>query len=217
MFGKVAEIPQTETTPFHPRSPYGVAKVYGYWAAINYRESYGMHVSNGILFNHESPRRGENFVTRKITLSLARILNNQSDKISLGNLNAKRDWGYAKDYVEGMWMMLQETKPDDYVLATGENHTIKEFVEEACRAVGINIIWEGDGMDERGIDRKTNKTIVSVDPMYFRPAEVDELVGDASKAKRKIGWAPKTSFKELVNIMMEHDLRLVKDRKKSDW
>ena len=207
MFGLVREVPQKETTPFHPRSPYGVAKVYAYWATVNYRESYGMHASNGILFNHESPRRGENFVSRKITLGLAQIMAGKMETLYLGNLNAKRDWGYAKDYVEGMWRMLQEEKPDDYVLATGENHSVREFVEEACRLLGMDLMWQGSGKEEKGIDKKTGKVIVAIDPRYFRPAEVENLLGDCSKAKGKLGWSPKVSFKELVKIMLEHDLK----------
>ena len=208
LFGKAVETPQKETTPFHPRSPYGVSKVYSYWTTVNYRESYDMYAVNGILFNHESPRRGENFVTRKITYGLARIMAGQQEKIYLGNLYAKRDWGYAKDYVEGMWLMLQQKEPEDFVLATGKNHSVKEFVDEACRLVGIDLAWEGEGVDERGIDRKTGKAIVEIDPRYFRPAEVDVLLGDYSKAKEKLGWEPKVNFKELVKIMIEHDLKL---------
>ncbi len=206
MFGKVAETPQRETTPFHPRSPYGVAKVYAYWSAINYRESYGLFACNGILFNHESPRRGENFVSRKITLSLARMLEGKLETILLGNLDARRDWGYAPDYVEGMWQMMQLEHPDDYVLATGETHSVREFVEEACRVVGMELTWEGTGIEEKGIDKKTGKTIVKVDPMYFRPAEVDLLQGDYSKAKKDFGWEPKVKFKDLVKIMVESDI-----------
>lgn len=208
MFGIAKEVPQKETTPFHPRSPYGAAKVYAYWMTVNYRESYGMYACNGILFNHESPRRGENFVSRKITLGLAQIMTGKLDTLYLGNLNAKRDWGYAKDYVEGMWLMLQQDEPDDYILATKENHSVKEFVEEACRLVGIELAWEGEGANEKGIDRKTNKIIVAVDPMYFRPAEVEILLGDYSKAKNKLGWEPKVKFKELVAMMLDSDLKL---------
>lgn len=208
MFGKVAEVPQRETTPFHPRSPYGVAKVYAYWSAVNYRESYGLFACNGILFNHESPRRGENFVSRKITISLAKILTGKLENMTLGNLDAKRDWGYAPDYVEGMWQMMQLEKPDDYILATGETHSVREFVEEACRLVNINLAWEGTGLDEKGIDRKTGKTIVRVDLMYFRPAEADLLQGDYSKAKETFGWEPRVRFKELVKIILESDLKL---------
>ena len=206
LFGKVQEIPQKETTPFYPRSPYGVAKVYAYWIAVNYRESYNMHVSNGILFNHESPRRGENFVTRKITYSLVKIKRGEMDKLYLGNLNSKRDWGYAKDYVEGMWRMLQQEKPDDYILATGENHTVREFIEEACKLLDFDLVWEGSGLDEKGIDRKTGKTIIEIKSKYFRPAEVDVLIGDYSKAKEKLRWEPKVKFNELVKIMVEAEL-----------
>jgi len=209
MFGLAKEIPQKETTPFHPRSPYGVAKVYAYWMTVNYRESYGMHASNGILFNHESPRRGENFVSRKITLGLAKIVAGELDTLHLGNLNAKRDWGYAKDYVEGMWLMLQQEKPDDYILATNETHTVREFVEEACRLLDIDLVWEGEGINEVGINRKNNAKIIKIDPMYFRPAEVDILQGDYGKAKKVLGWEPKVRFKELVKIMVESDLRAV--------
>ncbi len=206
MFGMAREIPQKETTPFYPRSPYGVAKVYAYWIAVNYRESYNMHVSNGILFNHESPRRGENFVTRKITYSLVKIKRGEMDKLYLGNLNSKRDWGYAKDYVEGMWRMLQQEKPDDYILATGENHTVREFIEEACKLLDFDLVWEGSGLDEKGIDRKTGKTIIEIKSKYFRPAEVDVLIGDYSKAKEKLRWEPKVKFNELVKIMVEAEL-----------
>jgi GDPmannose 4,6-dehydratase len=207
MFGKVIETPQKETTPFYPRSPYGVAKVYAYWMTVNYRESYGMYACNGILFNHESPRRGENFVSKKITLGLAKIIAGKAGKLYLGNLDAKRDWGYAKDYVEGMWLMLQQEKPDDYVLATGEAHSVREFVEEACRYVGIDIFWEGKGLEERGIDKKTGEVLIEIDPLYFRPAEVDLLLGDYTKAKNILGWEPKLKFKELVRIMMEEDMK----------
>lgn len=205
MFGKVRETPQKETTPFYPRSPYGVAKVYAYWITINYRESYGLFACNGILFNHESPRRGETFVTRKITRGLARIKLGLDEKLYLGNLEAKRDWGYAKDYVEAMWLMLQQEKPDDYVIATGENHSVREFVEEAGKLLDFNIQWKGKGLEEKGIDDKTGKIIIEIDPYYFRPAEVDVLVGDARKAKEKLGWKPKTSYHELIKIMAEND------------
>ena len=203
MFGLASEVPQKETTPFHPRSPYGVAKVYAYWSAVNFRESYNMHVSNGILFNHESPRRGENFVTRKITSSLVKIKRGEMENFFLGNLDAKRDWGYAKDYVEGMWLMLQQDKPDDYILATNEPHTVREFVEEACKILDIDLVWEGDGLNEKGLDRKSNKRIIEIDPMYLRPLDVDILAGDYSKAKSKLGWEPKVKFKELVKIMIQ--------------
>jgi GDPmannose 4,6-dehydratase len=205
MFGKALEIPLKETTPFHPRSPYGVAKVYAYWIARNYRESYGMFATNGILFNHESPRRGETFVTRKITQGLARIKLGKEEKIYLGNLDAKRDWGYAKDYVEGMWRMLQHSEPDDFLLATNESHSVREFVEEAGKALGMRIVWKGKGLKEKGIDAKTGKTVVEIDPKYFRPAEVDVLQGDYSKAKKKLGWRPTTKFASLVKLMVEAD------------
>jgi len=206
MFGKAQEMPQKETTPFYPRSPYGVAKLYAYWMAVNYRESYGMFACNGILFNHESPRRGENFVTRKITSGLVEIKKGKKEVLYLGNLNAKRDWGYAKDYVEGMWLMLQQDKPDDYILATNETHSVREFVEEACKLLDFDLVWEGEGLNEKGIDKKTGKTIIKIDPKYFRPAEVDVLIGDYSKAKNKLGWEPKVKFKELVKIMIEAEL-----------
>ena len=201
MFGKVQETPQKETTPFYPRSPYGVAKVYGYWIVKNYRESYGLHASSGILFNHESPRRGETFVTRKITRGLSRISTGQQDILYLGNLNAKRDWGHARDFVEAMWLMLQQDEPDDYVIATGEQYSVREFIEEASPYFGINIIWVNEGLDEVGYDRNTMKPVIKVDPKYFRPAEVETLLGDASKAKKKLGWKPKISFKQLVEDM----------------
>ena len=201
MFGLVQEIPQKETTPFYPRSPYGVAKVYGYWIVKNYRESYGLHANSGILFNHESPRRGETFVTRKITRGLSRISVGQQDVLYLGNLNAKRDWGHAKDFVEAMWLMLQQDEPDDYVIATGEQHSVREFVEEAAPYFGMNIVWEGDGIMEKGIDKNTGKTIIKVNAKYFRPAEVETLLGDATKAKEILGWEPKISFKQLVEDM----------------
>jgi GDPmannose 4,6-dehydratase len=201
MFGKVQEIPQKETTPFYPRSPYGVAKVYGYWITKNYRESYGLHASSGILFNHESPRRGETFVTRKITRGLSRISTGEQDILYLGNLNSKRDWGHARDFVEAMWLMLQQDEPDDYVIATGEQYSVREFVEEAAPYFGMKIEWVGEGLDEVGIDKFTGKGIIKVNPKYFRPAEVETLLGDATKAKQKLGWEPKISFKELVEDM----------------
>jgi len=207
MFGKVQEVPQTEETPFYPRSPYGAAKVYSYWVTKNYRESYNLFACNGILFNHESPRRGENFVTRKITRGMARIKLGLDEELYLGNLDAKRDWGYAKDYVEGMWMMLQHDQPDDYVLATNETHTVREFVELSAQALNINLDWRGEGVEEEGVDTKTGKVIVRVDPYYFRPAEVDLLIGDYSKAKKQLGWKPKVTFKELAELMIDADLK----------
>ena len=208
LFGKVQEIPQKETTPFYPRSPYGVAKMYAFWIIKNYRESYGMFACNGVLFNHESPRRGENFVSKKITLAAARISKGKQDKLYLGNLDARRDWGYAKDYVDAMWRMLQLDKPEDFVIATGENHTVREFAELAFREAGIALQWKGRNEKEKGIDKRTGKTLIEIDPQYYRPAEVDVLIGDPSKAKKKLGWNPnKTSFKELVRIMAKHDLQ----------
>jgi GDPmannose 4,6-dehydratase len=214
LYGQVVETPQKETTPFYPRSPYGIAKLYAHWITINYREAYDLFACSGILFNHESPRRGENFVTRKITMTLAQILQGKTETLSLGNMDAKRDWGYAKDYVEGMWMMLQQEKPDDYVLATGEQHTVREFVNLAFGFCGIELDWQGSGVEEKGIDKSTGKVLVEVNPKYFRPAEVETLLGDCTKAKTQLGWAPKTSFKELVEMMVEHDLKLADlDRK----
>ena len=201
MFGKVQEIPQKETTPFYPRSPYGVAKLYGYWIVKNYRESYGLHASSGILFNHESPRRGETFVTRKITRGLSRISVGEQDILYLGNLNSKRDWGHAKDFVEAMWLMLQQDEADDYVIATGEQYSVREFVEEAAPYFGMKIEWMGEGLDEVGYDWNTKKAVIKVNPKYFRPAEVETLLGDASKAKEKLGWEPKISFEQLVEDM----------------
>lgn len=229
LFGKVQETPQKETTPFYPRSPYGVAKLYGFWIMKNYRESYGMYCCNGILFNHESERRGETFVTRKITLAAARISQGYQDKLYLGNLNSLRDWGYAKDYVECMWMILQQPEPDDYVIATGENHTVREFATLAFKEVGIDLEWKGEGINEKGVVKEVrdicgntekyrrNKltvgdVIVEVDSRYFRPAEVDQLLGDPTKAKEKLGWNPqKTSFSELVHLMVTHDMRKVRE------
>ena len=211
LFGLVQEVPQRETTPFYPRSPYGVAKQYGFWITKNYRESYGMFAVNGILFNHESERRGENFVTRKITLAACRIAAGLQDKLYLGNLSAKRDWGYARDYVECMWLMLQNDRPDDYVIATGEYHTVREFCTLAFREAGIMLRWEGSGTDEKGIDVAKGKVLVEVDPKYFRPAEVQELLGDPTKAMTELGWNPhKTSFEDLVKIMVEHDRKFVR-------
>ena len=214
LFGLVQEVPQKETTPFYPRSPYGVAKLYGFWITKNYRESYGMFAVNGILFNHESERRGETFVTRKITLAAARIAQGLQDKLYMGNLDSMRDWGYAKDYVECMWMMLQHDTPEDFVIATGEMHTVREFCSLAFAEAGINLRWEGSGVDEKGICMKTNNVLVEVDPQYFRPAEVEQLLGDPTKAKTVLGWNPtKTSFPELIRIMMEHDMELVRREK----
>ena len=207
MFGKALEIPIKETTPFYPRSPYGCAKVYAYWITKNYREAYGLFACNGTLFNHESPRRGETFVTRKITRGLARIKLGKDKKLYLGNLDAKRDWGYAKDYVYGMWLMLQQDKPDDYILATNETHTVREFVEMSAKHLGFDLVWKGKGVNEKGIDKNTGKIIIKIDPKYFRPAEVDILLGDYSKAKKELGWEPKVKFKELVKLMTEADLK----------
>ena len=201
LYGLVQEVPQRETTPFYPRSPYGVAKLYGYWIVKNYRESYGLHASSGILFNHESPRRGETFVTRKITRGLSRISTGQQDVLSLGNLDARRDWGHAKDFVEAMWLMLQQDEPDDYVIATGEQYSVRDFVNEAAPYFGMNIEWMGEGLSEVGYDWNTKRTVIKVDPKYFRPAEVETLLGDPSKAKSKLGWEPKTSFTQLVEDM----------------
>ena len=210
LFGLVQETPQRETTPFYPRSPYGVAKLYGYWITKNYRESYGMFAVNGILFNHESERRGETFVTRKITLAAARIAAEQQDKLYLGNLDALRDWGYARDYVECMWLMLQHEQPEDFVIATGEQHSVREFTERAFAHVGIELRWQGEGVGEQGIDQATGRVLVEVDPKYFRPAEVETLLGDPTKAKTLLGWDPqKTSFEELVRLMVEHDVQYV--------
>lgn len=202
LYGLVQEVPQRETTPFYPRSPYGVAKLYGYWIVKNYRESYGLHASSGILFNHESPRRGETFVTRKITRGLSRISVGEQDVLSLGNLDARRDWGHAKDFVEAMWLMLQQDKPDDYVIATGVQYSVRDFVEAAAPYFGMKIEWMGEGMNEVGYDWNTKKPVIKVDPKYFRPAEVETLLGDATKAKEKLGWEPKISFKELVEDMV---------------
>ena len=214
LFGLVQEIPQRETTPFYPRSPYGVAKLYGFWITKNYRESYGMFAVNGILFNHESERRGETFVTRKITLAAARIAAGEQDKLYLGNLSALRDWGYARDYVECMWLMLQHGTPEDFVIATGEQHSVREFTERAFHEVGIDLRWEGEGVEERGIDIATGRVLVEVDPKYFRPAEVETLLGDPTKAKELLGWNPsKTSFEELVRIMVRHDVAYVQSHK----
>ena len=211
LYGKVEEVPQNESTPFHPYSPYAVAKLYGYWIVKEYREAYNMFCCSGILFNHESERRGETFVTRKITLAAARIAQGKQEKLYLGNLSSLRDWGYAKDYIECMWLILQHDTPEDFVIATGEMHTVREFATLAFREVGITLRWEGQGVDEKGIDTQTGKVLVEVDPKYFRPAEVEQLLGDPTKAKTLLGWNPRqTSFEELVRIMAEHDMKFVK-------
>lgn len=217
LYGKVQEIPQSEVTPFYPRSPYAVAKLYAYWIVKNYREAYNMFAVNGILFNHESERRGETFVTRKITLAVARIKEGLQDKLYLGNLNSKRDWGYAKDYVECMWLMLQSDSPEDFVIATGETHTVREFTTLAFKEAGIEITWQGEGLNEVGRDKNTGRTIVEVDPKYFRPTEVDILLGDPTKARTKLGWNPtKTSFEELVKIMVRSDIIKITNGKKTN-
>ena len=208
LFGQVQEVPQRETTPFYPRSPYAVAKMYAFWIMKNYRESYGMYTANGILFNHESERRGENFVTRKITLAAARIAAGQQDKLYLGNLDARRDWGYAPDYVECMWLILQQPHPDDFVIATGEYHTVREFATLAFARAGMKLRWEGTGVDEKGIEESSGKVLVEVDPRFYRPAEVEQLLGDPTKARTMLGWNPrKTSFEELVNVMVDSDMK----------
>jgi GDPmannose 4,6-dehydratase len=212
IFGSVQEIPQTEKTPFYPRSPYGVAKLYGYWITRNYREAYGIHASNGILFNHEGPRRGETFVTRKITRAVAAIHLGLESCLYLGNIDAQRDWGHARDYAEGMWLILQQDEPDDYVLATGENHSVREFVELAFAEVGIEIDWEGRNQDERGHCRKTGRILVQIDPRYFRPTEVDLLVGDPTKARAKLGWRHRISFRELVHEMVANDVKTLSEQ-----
>ena len=210
LYGKVQEVPQNENTPFYPRSPYAAAKLYAYWIMRNYREAYGMYCANGILFNHESERRGETFVTRKITLAAARIAHGKQDKLYLGNLNAKRDWGYARDYVECMWLILQQPEPDDFVVATGEYHTVREFCTLAFKHAGINLQWQGEGIDEKGINTATGKVLVEIDPKYFRPTEVEHLLGDPAKAKEKLGWNPRqTSFEQLVKIMVDADMKQV--------
>ncbi len=214
LFGLVQEVPQKETTPFYPRSPYGVAKQYGFWITKNYRESYGMFAVNGILFNHESERRGETFVTRKITLAVARIAQGLQEKLYMGNLDALRDWGYAKDYVECMWLMLQHSTPEDFVIATGQMHSVREFCTLAFAEADINLRWEGEGVNEKGIDIKTGKVLVEVDPKYFRPAEVEQLLGDPTKAKTLLGWNPsKTSFEKLVKLMVKSDMELIRKGK----
>jgi GDPmannose 4,6-dehydratase len=209
LYGTVQEIPQRETTPFYPRSPYAAAKLYAYWITVNYREAYGIHASNGILFNHESPIRGETFVTRKISRAVAAIKLGRQETLYLGNLDAKRDWGHARDYVEGMWKILQSPEPDDYVLATGETHSVREFVEKAFAQIGIRIVWEGVGVDEKGIDAGSGRVMIQIDPRYFRPTEVDLLIGDPSKARSKLGWQHRVSFEELVAEMVAADLKNV--------
>jgi GDPmannose 4,6-dehydratase len=209
MYGKVQEIPQTEKTPFYPRSPNGVAKLYAHWITVNYREAYNIHASSGILFNHESPIRGETFVTRKITMAVAKIHEGQQDKLFLGNLDAQRDWGFAGDYVEGMWLMLQQDKPDDYVLATGEKHSVREFCQAAFARAGINLEFRGEGEDEVGIDSSSGKEVIAIDSRYYRPTEVELLIGDASKAKQALGWSPRTTFTELVDMMVDADIAAV--------
>lgn len=211
LFGKVKETPQTEKTPFHPRSPYGVAKLYSFWITKNYREAYDLFAVNGILFNHESERRGKNFVSRKITHGLCEVKLGKRETLYLGNLDAKRDWGHARDYVEAMWLMLQADKPDDYVIASGETHTVREFVEEACAILEIPLEWRGSGLEEVGVDSVTGKTIIAVSPKFFRPSEVDILLGDPSRAKQELGWKPKVSYKELVRLMVESDLKMLQD------
>ncbi len=217
LYGKVQAVPQDENTPFYPRSPYAVAKLYGFWIIVNYREAYGIHATNGILFNHESPRRGGTFVTRKITQAAARIKLGQQDRLSLGNLDAKRDWGYAPEYTEGMWMMLQHDEPEDYVLATGETHTVREFVTEAFKEMDIELEFKGTGVDEQGIDTRTGKVLVDVDPRYFRPTEVELLIGDPTKAREKLGWEPKTKFADLVKIMARADLEIVENNQTGSY
>ena len=207
LYGKVQETPQTETTPFYPRSPYAAAKLYGYWITVNYREAYGIHASNGIMFNHESPIRGETFVTRKITRATARIKLGLQKKLFLGNLNAKRDWGFAGDYAEAMWLMLQQEKPDDYVIATGKTHTVREFCSLAFKEAGFDIDWQGEGVEEKGVDQNSGRVLVEIDPVYFRPTEVDLLLGDSSKAREKLGWFPIVSFYELVKMMVVSDIK----------
>jgi GDPmannose 4,6-dehydratase len=206
MYGKVAETPQKETTPFYPRSPYGAAKVYAYWITVNYREAYGMYACNGILFNHESPLRGETFVTRKITRALARIKEGLQDCLHLGNIDALRDWGHARDYVQAQWLMLQQVQAEDFVIATGKQYSVRRFVEEAGTHLGMQIQWQGSGVDEQGMDKKTGRTIVKIDPRYFRPTEVETLLGDATKAREKLGWTAETSFESLVKEMVDMDL-----------
>jgi len=215
LYGKVVETPQSETTPFYPRSPYAAAKLYAYWITVNYREAYGVHASNGILFNHESPIRGETFVTRKITRAVAAIEHGLQSRIFLGNIDAKRDWGHARDYAEGMWLILQQAKPDDFVLATGETHSVRSFVELAFAEVGRGIVWQGAGVDEQGIDDKSGEVLVEIDPRYFRPTEVDLLLGDPSKAREVLGWRHKTPFPQLVSEMVQADLDLVQHERRT--
>jgi len=213
LYGLAHETPQNEGTPFHPRSPYAVAKMYAYWITVNYREAYGQYACNGILFNHESPRRGETFVTRKITRGLARIATGDDQVLSLGNLNAKRDWGHARDYVEAMWLMLQQKSPNDLVIATGNQYTVREFAEKAAAAMGMEVLWDGTGLSEVGIERHSGRTIINIDPKYFRPSEVDSLLGDSTKAKELLGWTPRTSFHELVEEMCASDLAWAQNKK----
>lgn len=213
LFGLVQETPQTEKTPFYPRSPYAAAKLYAYWIVKNYREAYNIFACNGILFNHESPRRGQTFVTRKITMGLCNIKLGNQEKLYLGNMDAKRDWGYAEEYVEAMWKMLQQDQPDDYIIATGETHTVREFVEESCKVLDIDLEWQGSGVGEKGIDKTTGKIIIEIDPQYFRPTEVDLLLGDASKSKEILGWEAQTKFKDLVQIMVKSDLDILENKK----
>jgi len=213
LYGKVREVPQTETTPFYPRSPYAIAKLYAYWAVVNYREAYGLHASNGILFNHESPRRGETFVSRKITRAVTRICEGLQDCLYIGNLEARRDWGYAPEYTSAMHLMLQQPEPDDYVIATGETHSVREFIEKAFQEVSLNLVWEGSGVDEKGIEAQTGRVMVRVDPRYFRPTEVELLLGDPSKARVKLGWSAKVTFAELVKIMVAADWKLAQREK----
>jgi GDPmannose 4,6-dehydratase len=208
IYGMAIETPQTEKTPFHPRSPYAVAKVFAYWSMVNYREAYGLFAVNGILFNHESPRRGETFVSRKITRAVARLRYGLQERLYLGNLEARRDWGYAKDYVEAMWLMLQQEQPDDYVIATGKTHSVRQFCEQAFRRAGLELVWRGSGLEEKGVEAVTGRVVVEIDPRYFRPAEVDYLQGDASKARGKLGWKPTTSFDALVALMVDTDLEV---------
>ena len=212
LYGKVQEIPQTEETPFYPRSPYAVAKIYGYWIVKNFREAYDLFACNGILFNHESERRGKTFVTRKITIALSEIAEGKRDLLYLGNIDSKRDWGYAKEYVEAMWLMLQQEVPEDFVIATGKTYTVRFFIEQAAKHVGYDIVWEGEGVNEIGKDKKTGKQIVAINPKYYRPTEVDILIGDASKAKEKLGWKTKVEIEELIQIMMENDIKLAKNK-----